>query len=61
MSAIPSRPKKPDLRQHFGLNAEQWIAFMVALDVPPRHHARLEHLLIEPSIFEANTPIHHPG
>ncbi len=39
-------------RQHFGLNAEQWKAFMVALDAPPRRHARMERLLNEPSIFD---------
>jgi uncharacterized protein (DUF1778 family) len=40
-------------RRHFGLNAEQWTAFMAALDAPPRRHARLERLLQEPSILEA--------
>lgn len=39
-------------RQHFGLDAEQWTAFMSALDAPPRRHVRLEHLLGDPSIFE---------
>lgn len=43
----------PD-RQHFGLEAKQWEAFMAALDAPPRHHARMERLLNEPSIFEQN-------
>ena len=39
-------------RQHFGLDAEQWTAFMSALDAPPRRHERMEHLLNEPSIFD---------
>jgi uncharacterized protein (DUF1778 family) len=39
-------------RQHFGLDAEQWAAFMDALDAPPRRHERMERLLNEPSIFE---------
>jgi uncharacterized protein (DUF1778 family) len=39
-------------RQHFGLDAEQWAAFMAALDAPPRRHERMERLLNEPSIFE---------
>jgi uncharacterized protein (DUF1778 family) len=39
-------------RQHFGLDAEQWGAFMAALDAPPRRHERMERLLNEPSIFD---------
>jgi uncharacterized protein (DUF1778 family) len=39
-------------RQHFGLDAEQWAAFMSALDAPPRRHERMERLLNEPSIFD---------
>jgi uncharacterized protein (DUF1778 family) len=39
-------------RQHFGLDREQWMAFMAALDASPRHHSRMERLLNEPSIFE---------
>ncbi len=34
------------------LNAEQWKAFMTALDAPPQRHARLEKLLKEPSVFD---------
>jgi uncharacterized protein (DUF1778 family) len=41
-------------RRHFGLDAELWEAFMTALDAPPRHHARMESLLNEPSIFDRN-------
>lgn len=40
-------------RRQFGLDAEQWTAFMTALDAPPRNHPRLERLLKEPSIFES--------
>ena len=39
-------------RQHFGLNAEQWEAFMAALDAPPRELPRIKRLFSEPSIFE---------
>jgi uncharacterized protein (DUF1778 family) len=39
-------------RQHFGLNAEQWTAFMSALDAPSRRHERMERLLNEPSLFD---------
>jgi uncharacterized protein (DUF1778 family) len=41
-------------RQHFGLDSEQWTAFIAALDAPPRRHPRLERLLNEPSIFDQN-------
>jgi uncharacterized protein (DUF1778 family) len=39
-------------RQHFGLNAEQWEAFMAALEAPPRDIPQLERLMREKSIFE---------
>jgi len=29
-------------RRHFGLNAEQWEAFMAALDAPPRELPRIK-------------------
>ena len=48
-------------RRQFGLNAEQWAAFMAALDAPPRRHARLERLLQEPSTLETNAPTHRPA
>jgi uncharacterized protein (DUF1778 family) len=35
-----------------GLNAQQWKAFIEALDAPPQRHARLEKLLKEPSVFD---------
>jgi uncharacterized protein (DUF1778 family) len=39
-------------RNAFGLDADQWKAFMSALDAPPRRHARLARLLNEPSVFD---------
>jgi uncharacterized protein (DUF1778 family) len=44
-------------RQYFGLDSEQWTAFMAALDAPPRRHERMERLLNEPSIFEKHSPV----
>lgn len=41
-------------RQHFGLDAKQWMEFLTALDAPPRRHVRMERLLNEPSIFDKN-------
>jgi uncharacterized protein (DUF1778 family) len=38
-------------RRRFGLDAERWDAFMVALDAPPRDLPRLKRLLNEPSVF----------
>jgi uncharacterized protein (DUF1778 family) len=32
-------------RSRISLNAEQWAAFMEALDAPPRRHPRMERLL----------------
>ena len=43
-------------RQHFGLNADQWAAFMAALEAPPRDDPRLRRFLREPSVFETNKP-----
>jgi uncharacterized protein (DUF1778 family) len=39
-------------RTHFGLDAERWMAFIEALDAPPREIPRLGRLLQEPSVFE---------
>lgn len=39
-------------RQYFGLDAEQWTAFMVALDAPTRDLPRTQRLLNEPSVFD---------
>lgn len=41
----------PD-RQRFGLSAEQWEAFQVALSAPPQPSPRLARLLKKPSVFE---------
>lgn len=48
-------------RRHFGLNAEQWEAFLAALDAPPRRHARLERLLTEPSALEESASADGPA
>ncbi len=45
----------PD-RRYFGLNAEQWTAFMEALDAPPRVIPEVERLFRKPSIFESSEP-----
>jgi uncharacterized protein (DUF1778 family) len=42
-------------RTRFGLNAEQWKAFLTALDAPPRDLPRLERLFREPSVSETGT------
>lgn len=39
-------------RRIFTLNAEQWDAFVAALDAPPHRHPRLERLFREPSVFD---------
>ena len=39
-------------RTRFGLDADQWKAFLEALDAPPRELPRLERLFREPSVFE---------
>ena len=41
----------PD-RRRFGLDAERWAAFQVALDAPARPNPRLKKLLQKPSAFE---------
>ena len=41
----------PD-RQHFGLDAARWEAFLAALDAPARPLPRLRRLLSERSVFE---------
>jgi uncharacterized protein (DUF1778 family) len=40
-------------RQTFHLSAEQWRAFLTALDAPPRPLPRLQRLLNEPGFFDA--------
>lgn len=39
-------------RRTFALNAEQWKAFMAALDAPPRPLPRLRKLFSEPGFFD---------
>jgi uncharacterized protein (DUF1778 family) len=39
-------------RQVFRVNAEQWEAFLAALDAPPKARPRLARLLNEPSILD---------
>lgn len=45
----------PD-RQHFGLDAERWEAFLAALDAPAQASPRLARLLDTPSVFEQAQP-----
>jgi uncharacterized protein (DUF1778 family) len=40
-------------RTRFGLDADQWRAFLAALDAPPRDLPRLNRLFQEPSVFES--------
>ena len=42
-------------RTRFGLDAEQWEAFLTALDAPPRDLPRLKRLFEEPSVFDTGT------
>ena len=39
-------------RTRFGLDADQWKAFLAALDAPPRELPRMKRLFQEPSVFE---------
>jgi len=39
-------------RQHFGLDAVAWEAFLTVLEAAPRAMPRLQRLLDEPSVFE---------
>ena len=39
-------------RTRFGLDAEQWEAFLTALDAPPRDLPQLKRLFEEPSVFD---------
>ena len=43
-------------RQRFDLDAEQWAAFMAALDAPPRELPRLRRLFQEATPFDATEP-----
>ncbi len=39
-------------RSRMRLGADQWSAFMAALEAPPRRHPRMERLLNEPSVLD---------
>ncbi len=51
-SALRAADEELSCRQHFSLNAEQWGAFLTALDAPTQSSPRLKKLLEEPSIFD---------
>lgn len=51
-SALASAAETLADRQSFRLDAEQWEAFVAALDAPPQVHPRLAQLLQEPSLLE---------
>lgn len=42
-------------RQHFGLDAERWTAFLGALDAPPRELPRIRRLFEDKSPFETES------
>ena len=44
-------------RRYFDLNAEQWEAFLMALDAPPRELPRIKRPFSEPGVFENNSLI----
>jgi len=44
-------------RRLFTLDGKNWDAFVAALDAPPRHHARLERLFREPSVFDPKSEL----
>jgi uncharacterized protein (DUF1778 family) len=56
MPARPTRRKQLDLRLtpdgEIGLDADQWKAFIAALDAPPRPMLRLKRLFKEPGFFD---------
>jgi len=51
-SALDSASAVLAERSRLTLSAEQWEAFMAALDAPPRRHPRMERLLNEPTILD---------
>jgi uncharacterized protein (DUF1778 family) len=53
-SAMARAEDRPPDRRTFRLNAEEWAAFMTALNAPAREHPRLRRLLNEPSVFDAH-------
>jgi uncharacterized protein (DUF1778 family) len=55
-SALESADATLAERQRFALSADQWTAFMAALDAPPRALPRLERLFRETGPFDPPTP-----
>lgn len=55
-SALERAAETLNERQRFELDAEQWEAFMAALDAPPRVVPQLQRLFSEPSPFDASCP-----
>jgi uncharacterized protein (DUF1778 family) len=51
-SALASASTVRAERARFALNAEQWEAFMAALDAPPQQHPCMERLLNVPTILD---------
>ena len=51
-SALSEAEERLADRRVVTLDETAWEAFIVALDAPPRHHARLERLFREPSAFD---------
>ena len=52
-SALKEAEERLADRRVFTLDAEQWEAFIAALDAPPRRHPRLDRLFREPSVFDS--------
>lgn len=51
-SALAHAEETLPSRRRFGLNAERWEAFQIALDARPKSSKRLVKLFNEPSVFE---------
>lgn len=51
-SALTAAQEVLTERTRITLNAEQWAAFMDALDAPSERHPRMERLLKEPTILD---------
>jgi uncharacterized protein (DUF1778 family) len=51
-SALSAAQEVLSERNRIALNAEQWDAFIDALDAPARKHQRMERLLKEPTILD---------
>ena len=55
-SALARAEETLSMRRHFGLDAQNWEAFIAALDGEPRELPKLESLLQTPSVFEDGAP-----